>query len=452
MTRLSPVFRLTLPALALAAALGMSSAHAAESKTATDKKAAAVKTAPAKATSKAEATEVAKDAAKDAAAKKTAKAPAAKPVAKPAAAPAPSEQKADTSTPAAATGNDGETLDVADADETYTLPAYAAGARIADGTMQTYTVKEEDTFLDIARHYGLGYIELRAANPGVDPWAPTPGEQLVIPTFNLLPRAPQQGIVVNLGDMRMYYFKNPGQPPLTYALGIGAEGLDTPLGQTTVVRKSAYPSWYPTERMKKLKPYLPAAVAPGPSNPLGTHAMYLGWPTFLIHGSNKPWGIGRRVSSGCMRMYPEDVIEIFDQIPVGTKVTIVDQPILVGWLEDGLYLEANPSKTQGEEIEITGVHTVRPLTPELRKVIADAAGPEAESRIDWDAVDSAVRERRGYPVLIAQRDAPRKVSLPKEEAKEEEVAKADKKAKAPVEAKKSESEKPAAPTGKPSYN
>lgn len=456
MTRLSSVFRLTLPALALAAVMGVSGAHAAETKATADKKAPAVKTAPAKTAGKESATEVAKDAAKDAATKKTAKAPATKPadkpVAKSAAAPKRAEQKADTSTPTAATGNDGEVLDVADADETYTLPAYPAGARIADGTMQTYTVKEEDTFLDIARHYGLGYIELRAANPGVDPWAPTPGEQLVIPTFNLLPRAPQQGIVVNLGDMRMYYFKTPGQPPLSYALGIGAEGLDTPLGQTTIVRKSAYPSWYPTERMKKLKPYLPAAVAPGPSNPLGTHAMYLGWPTFLIHGSNKPWGIGRRVSSGCMRMYPEDVIEIFDQVPVGTKVTIVDQPILVGWLENGLYLEANPSKTQGEEIEITGVHTVRPLTPELRKVITDAAGAEAESRIDWDAVDTAVRERRGYPVLIAQRDAPRKVSLPKEDMKEEEVAKADKKAKGAADADKSESKKPAEPATKQSYN
>ena len=422
MTRLSPVFRLTLPALALAAALGLASAQAAESKPATDKKAASVKTTTEKAPAKKSADKNT-TVPKKAEAKKVDTRNAAPVEKKPAVV---ADKPADTSTPAAASGNDGEALKVADTDEGYSLPPYPANARIASGSMTTYTVKEEDTFLDIARHYGLGYIELRAANPGVDPWAPTPGEQLVIPLFNLLPRAPQNGIVVNLGDMRMYYFKTPGKPPLTYALGIGAEGLDTPLGQTTVVRKAAYPSWYPTERMKKLKPYLPAAVAPGPSNPLGTHAMYLGWPTFLIHGSNKPWGIGRRVSSGCMRMYPENVIELFDQVPVGTKVTIVDQPILVGWLEDGLYLEANPSKTQGEEIEINGVHTVRPLTDELKKVIIDAAGPEAESRIDWDAVDSAVRERRGYPVLIAQMEKPRKVSLPKEDTGEE-VAKADKK-------------------------
>ena len=443
MTRLSPVFRLTLPALAIAAALGLSSAHAAETKPVADKKAQAVKTATKEAVKASADKKVVEK--KKVEPKKAAEKPADTAKAAPAKTPAPApvakaDKPVDTSTPAAASGNDGEALKVADTDEGYTLPAYPANARVASGNMTTYTVKEEDTFLDIARHYGLGYIELRAANPGVDPWAPTPGEQLVIPTFNLLPRAPQNGMVVNLGDMRMYYFKTPGKPPLTYALGIGAEGLDTPLGQTTVVRKAAYPSWYPTERMKKLKPYLPAAVAPGPSNPLGTHAMYLGWPTFLVHGSNKPWGIGRRVSSGCIRMYPEDVIALFDQVPVGTKVTIVDQPILVGWLEDGLYIEANPSKTQGEEIEINGVHTVRPLTDELKKVIADAAGPEAESRIDWDAVDSAVRERRGYPILIAQREAPRKVSMPKEEIKEDIVKteKADKKKDAKAQADETE--------------
>jgi L,D-transpeptidase ErfK/SrfK len=152
--------------------------------------------------------------------------------------------------------------------------------------------------------------------------------------------------------------------------------------------------------------------------------MYLGWPTFLVHGSNKPWGIGRRVSSGCIRMYPEDVIALFDKVPVGTKVTIVDQPILVGWLDDGLYLEANPSKVQGNEIEITGVHTIRPLTDELKQVIINAAGPDAEGRIDWDAVDKAVRERRGYPVLIARASAPRKVVMPRlDDAEKAETAK-----------------------------
>jgi L,D-transpeptidase ErfK/SrfK len=295
-----------------------------------------------------------------------------------------------------------ESLDVADADENQALPDYPPGARIASGEMKTYMVREEDTFLDIARHFGLGYVELRAANPDVDPWAPTPGESLVIPSFSLLPRAKQEGIVVNLGDMRLFYFKNPGEEPVSYAIGIGREGLQTPTGETKIIRKAAGPSWYPTERMRKEKPFLPSVVPPGPSNPLGTHALYLGWPTFLIHGSNKPWGIGRRVSSGCMRMYPEDIVAFFDMIPVGTKVTVVDQPVLIGWLDDGLYLEANPTKTQSNEIEIDGDLTVKPLTDKLRAMIIAAAG-DAATRIDWETVEKAVEERRGYPILIATR-------------------------------------------------
>lgn len=300
-----------------------------------------------------------------------------------------------------------EALVVKDTDENYNLPRYPAGARISIGKMQTYTTGEEDTFLDIARHFGLGYVELRAANPTVDPWSPTPGSELVIPGFQLLPRAPQEGVVVNLGKMRLYYYKDAGAPPLTYAIGIGREGLATPTGETTIVRKTAGPAWYPTDRMRKDKPWLPKAVAPGPGNPLGTHAMYLGWPTFLIHGSNKPWGIGRRVSSGCMRMYPEDIIALFDMIPVGTKVTVVDQPILVGWLSDGLYLEANPSQTQSSEVEYDSEMTIRPLTEGLRKVITDAAGVAA-SNIDWDIVEKVVKERKGYPILIADTHGPSK--------------------------------------------
>lgn len=348
----------------------------------------------------------------------------------------------------------GEALDVTDADETYDLPEYPLGARVSSGEMTTYTIQEEDTFPDIARHFGLGYVELRAANPDVDPWAPSPGTEIVIPGFNLLPRAPQQGIVINLGDMRAYYFKKPGAKPLTYALGIGREGLATPTGSTTIVRKAAYPSWYPTERMRKEKPFLPASVPPGPSNPLGTHAMYLGWPTFLIHGSNKPWGIGRRVSSGCVRMYPEDIISLFDMVPNGTKVTVVDQPILVGWLDDGLYLEANPTKTQSNEIEVNGEISERPLTPELKDVIIAAAGADAAERIDWSIVDRAVRERRGYPVLIAQPSPARPVKMPpkeeaKTEAKKEAGAAKTKKADAPAAGGKKEEKAAVVPA---SYN
>lgn len=386
---------------------------------------------------------VAKDKAAEAPAKdKTA---AEKPASeKPVAAPAPKGENPAAAATQAQAGEGEEQLAVTDVDESFDLPPYPMGARIATGKMNTYTVQEEDTFPDIARYFGLGYVELRAANPTVDPWAPTPGTELVIPSFKLLPRAPQDGLVVNLGEMRMYYFKTPGAEPLTYALGIGREGLNTPMGSTKIVRKNPHPSWYPTARMRKEKPDLPAAVPPGPANPLGTRAMYLGWPEVLIHGSNKPWGIGRRVSSGCMRMYPEDIESLFDMVPIGTKVTVVDQPILVGWLDSGLYIEANPSKTQSMELEAFGEVSERPLTDAMKKVIIDAAGPDAADRIDWDVVDQAVRERRGYPVLIAQPSPAREVKMP---SKEELAAQreADQKAKAEkLAAEKADADKKAA--------
>jgi L,D-transpeptidase ErfK/SrfK len=293
-----------------------------------------------------------------------------------------------------------EALPVQNIDETAPLPDYPIGARIAMGEMKTYTVGEEDTLLDIARHFGLGFVEMRAANPGMDPWTPPPGQKVVIPSFRLLPRARQEGVVVNLAEMRLYYFKNPGKAPYTYPIGVGREGLETPTGATTVLRKVAGPSWFPTERMRTEKPWLPESIPAGPANPLGTHALYLGWPTFLIHGSNKPWAIGRRVSSGCMRMYPEDIVDMYNMVPAGTKVTVVDQPILVGWVNSGLYLEAHPTKTQSNDIEISGMHTVEGLSDGLKQVIMDAAGGEAAA-IDWQKVERVVRERAGYPVLIA---------------------------------------------------
>lgn len=293
-----------------------------------------------------------------------------------------------------------DALKVTDSEEDETLPEYPLGARIAMGENKTHKIGEEDTLLDIARHYGIGYVELRAANPDIDPWAPVPGTEIMIPHFQLLPRARQQGIVVNLAKMRLYYFRYPGKEPITHPIGIGQEGLATPTGDTKVVRKTAGPSWYPTPRMREAKPWLPQRIPPGAANPLGTHALYLGWPTFLIHGSNKPWGIGRRVSSGCMRMYPEDIVSLFDQVPTGTKVTVVDQPILVGWLDDGLYLEANPTQTQSIEIENSADITPKPLNKKMREMITEAAGVAA-NQINWSVVEKTIRERRGVPVLIA---------------------------------------------------
>ncbi len=296
----------------------------------------------------------------------------------------------------------GEALALKDTNEDTPLPAYPSGARVFMGTNETYTLNEEDTFIDIARHFGLGYVEIRGANPDTDPWAPVPGSTILIPNFSLLPRAKQDGIVVNLGKMRLYYFKKPGAEPISYPIGIGREGLQTPTGATTIVRKAALPQWHPTDRMRTEKPWLPKTVAAGASNPLGEYALYLGWPTFLIHGSNKPWGIGRRVSSGCIRMYPEDIKEFFKMINPGTPVTVVDQPILLAWVGDKLYLEANPTQTQSVEVEVSGrPETFKPLTDILRQDILKTAG--ADTNIDWKRVEEEVLKRSGQPVVIAER-------------------------------------------------
>ncbi len=318
--------------------------------------------------------------------------------------------------PVTTAGNDDDELPVVDTDETIPLPPYPPMARITMGALQTYNMGEEDSLLDVARYYKLGYVELRAANPKVDPWTPVPGEPVTIPSFHLLPRAQQKGIVVNLAQMRLYYFKTPGKDPVTFPIGIGREGLLTPTGETTIVRKQAGPTWFPTPRMREEKPYLPAAIPPGPNNPLGSHALYLGWPEFRIHGTDKPWAIGRRVSSGCMRMYPEDITALFKMVPVGTKVAVIDQPMLVGWVGDQLYLEANPSKSQNNDIEINGEHEIKGLTDGLKKVITDAAGDGAD-KIDWDIVKQVVEERLGYPIVIANKAGPVPPPAPPEQPK-----------------------------------
>jgi L,D-transpeptidase ErfK/SrfK len=269
------------------------------------------------------------------------------------------------------------------------------------GDMIEYRAKYEDTFVFLARDYNLGYVEMRAANPGVDPWIPGKGKKLILPTRHLLPDAPREGIVVNLPEMRLYNYVNGDAPPDTYPLGVGREGLDTPLGSTKVMRKTEGPFWYPNERMRREKPELKAVVPPGPDNPMGTHAMYLGWPQYTIHGTDRPFGIGRRISSGCIRLYPEGIIDLYSKTPVGTKVTVVDQPIKVAWIGDELFIEAHPGIEQSIEMEETGQVVAPKLSEADMARIIKVAGPYKD-RLRWAAIRTAVKERRGYPVEIAR--------------------------------------------------
>ena len=267
------------------------------------------------------------------------------------------------------------------------------------GEIETIRSRFEDTLLELGREHNLGYVEIVAANPGIDPWLPGRGTLITLPSKHLIPDVPHKGIVINLAEMRMYDFVTDPQNPKTYPIGIGREGLNTPTGVTTVVRKMEGPSWRPTPRMRKENPELPEVVPPGEDNPLGTHALYLGWPQYLIHGTHKPLGVGRRVSSGCIRMYPEDIIRVFENIPTGTQVRVIKQPIKMAWIGDMLYLEAHGEDELADSFEDSGKITEYRVPDTLFQELADIAGDSAD-RLDWQKIRDAVKYRRGIPVAI----------------------------------------------------
>lgn len=265
-----------------------------------------------------------------------------------------------------------------------------------------YVATQEDTLVHIARAQEMGFVEMRAANPNVDPWIPGNGTELVLPKRHILPDAPHDGIVINLPEMRLYAFVNGDNEPTTFPIGIGREGLETPIGTTSVVRKAEGPTWRPTPRMRREDPTLPVAVETGPDNPLGTHALYLGWPTYALHGTNKPYGIGRRISSGCIRLYPENITQLFEMIPVGTKVTVVNQPIKLAWIDDVLYMEAHPDMEQAIQMEETGQIYSAKMSQQDMAFIVNAAG-EFQNKLHWATIRTEVRNRSGRPVMIARR-------------------------------------------------
>jgi L,D-transpeptidase ErfK/SrfK len=288
------------------------------------------------------------------------------------------------------------------------------------GEVQVIRARYEDTFTDIARAYDLGYDELEQANPGVDPWLPGAGTRIVLPTRFILPDAPREGIVLNIGAKRIFYYPKvaAGEPAvvITHPVGIGREGWGTPIGATTVVSKVKDPVWTVPASIRKehadAGDPLPARVPAGPDNPLGAFALRLGFQSYLIHGTNKPSGIGMRVSHGCVQLFPEDIESLFSQVPVGTRVQIVNQPRLLGWDGGNLYLEVHPALEDDQ----------RNLQADLDKRLADelkrwpAAKPGAVAvngvatpvHLDRVLVASTVAEGRGFPVRLLEpaADAP----------------------------------------------
>lgn len=274
------------------------------------------------------------------------------------------------------------------------------------GVVQKTVVGADDTFSDIARRFNVGYEEMVRANPGVDPWLPGAGREVVVPTRFILPNAPRQGIVINLAAMRLWYFepRKADEPQVvhTYPIGIGRVGWATPQGATKVVRKKKDPEWRPTAAIRKEHAEnddpIPAVVPAGPDNPLGNRAMYLGWPSYLVHGTNKPYGVGIRSSHGCIRLYPEDIEQLFDMTSIGTPVRVVNQPFLFGWHEGKLYLQAY------DVLEDDPRDFAKARQKLLSKQLAARIQKELKARgetIDWDAVAAISHEPRGIPAPIA---------------------------------------------------
>lgn len=275
------------------------------------------------------------------------------------------------------------------------------------GQLQVTHVQGEDTLSDIARRFNLGYEEIVRANPGVDPWLPGVGREIVLPTQFVLPDAPREGLVINLAQLRMFYFPKAkaGEPRrvITHPIGIGKIGWSTPVGTTKVISKVKNPTWHPPASVRKehreAGDPLPAKVPPGPDNPLGTHMMRLGWTSYLIHGTNKPYGVGMRSSHGCLRFYPEDIAELYDKVPIGTKVTVVNQPFVFGWQGDALYVQAFPVLEDDEREHPSAAEAL------LNTAISDAMWQKVKAHgaaVDLELVNALVTQPRGIAVPVSK--------------------------------------------------
>jgi L,D-transpeptidase ErfK/SrfK len=274
------------------------------------------------------------------------------------------------------------------------------------GVVQLTTSTKEDTLSDIARRFNVGYEEIVRANPGVDPWLPGEGKKIVVPSQFIIPNAPREGIVINVPQMRLWYFpkakKDEPQTVYTFPIGIGRVGWATPMGTTKIVRRQKDPTWRPTASILKEHrengEELERVIGPGPDNPLGRYAFYLGWPSYMIHGTNKPAGVGLRSSHGCIRLYPEDIELLFNMAAIGTQVRVINEPFVFGWQDNQLYLQA---------FDVLEDDT-RDWQKAQKKLVSKSLGADIQKElkkrgeeVNWDLVAAAGHDPRGIPLSIS---------------------------------------------------
>ena len=281
------------------------------------------------------------------------------------------------------------------------LPLPPPGEDIV-GQVQVIKAKYEDTFADLGAANDLGYLEMVAANPGVDPWLPGEGTEIILPTRFILPPGPREGVVINLAEYRLYYFPKGQNVVHTYPLGIGREGWSSPVANAQITAKTPNPGWSPPQSIREEHAAdgdpLPAYVPPGPDNPLGPYKLTLSVPGYLIHGSNKKFGIGMRVSHGCFRMLNNNVLQLAGMTSVGTSVRIMNEPYKFGLSNGKVYLEAHQPLDDTGESSIVDKHTAV-INALLKREDLGNQG------LDWDMVREVVAAEDGLPVAIAESNA-----------------------------------------------
>lgn len=265
------------------------------------------------------------------------------------------------------------------------------------GKYQTVRSLRGEHLWEVGRRFDIGYYEMLEANPRLSKRARlSANTEVVIPSRFILPAGPRRGIVVNLAELRLYYYIPGTNQVLTEPVGIGRVGWTTPLGQTHVIEKMLNPEWRPTADVRadaeRLGYVLPDVWPAGPDNPLGQHALRMGWSTYLIHGTNRPEGVGQRSSAGCIRMFPEDIKVLFSKVRVGTPIRIMNVPVKIGWQHQKLYLESHQIL---EEQDLSVHNDTIDIIDKIHK--ATRARPAV---INWSLVKEALQKETGLLVNI----------------------------------------------------
>ncbi|WP_458524592.1 L,D-transpeptidase family protein [Onishia taeanensis] len=282
------------------------------------------------------------------------------------------------------------------------------------GQTSTIIAETSDTLLDIGRRHGIGYEEMRRANPEVNVWYPGEGTEIVIPSRFILPPGPREGVVVNVAEMRIYFFPEAKDGETrhveTYPVSVGRMDWKTPLGTTSITQMVKNPAWYPPQSIIKEhaedgRGQLPSVVPAGPDNPLGSRKMRLNIPGYLIHGTNRPDGIGMRVTHGCIRMLPEDVEALFEKVGVGTQVRLINEPFKLGWSNGTLYVQAYPYLDEEDGT------TVERITNALSQVDEEVKG--LDYPVDYSRLRDVVEVPGGLPVALEYTAPPKHQQTPK---------------------------------------